>query len=462
MNTIGIDIGSTFLKAAVFSLDEGRILARQVLPAPPRLFSPDPLVFELDARLIAAAVRRLAEDAAARFSLDGLLLSTQMHGFVYRAQKRGPDRYVSWQDSRSTKPLGGRESALSRFSRLLTDREWEATGVRPKPSLGVCNLYALLHGEDAPPADGELFTLGSYLIAELTGNNVCHITNAAPLGLVDLPGRRWCAPVMERAGLERVRLPRLAENDCQVCGLAEIGGQRIPVFPDYGDQQVSILGSGATGREAVVNIATASQVSRNTGTFAPGPYEIRPYFEGTYLNTISNMPGGRNLAVLIRFLAGSASAVCGGRITEQTVWKAVRQRVERARKREDPAAGLRVDTLFYPTADRLEGGSIAGIRPDNLELGALFCAAYRDMARVYAAHVPLLSGGALPEGLVFSGGASWKNPDLIAAAAAEMGLPYRLSALPNEALGGLYRLSLAACGLSSGPCDPDVRPLTED
>ena len=75
----------------------------------------------------------------------------------------------------------------------------------------------------------------------------------------------------------------------------------------------------------MINIATASQVSVTTKEFRPGPYEIRPYFGNQYINTISNMPSGRNLDVLIDSWENFISACQGKRREKTDLWKAALQ-----------------------------------------------------------------------------------------------------------------------------------------
>lgn len=439
MKTIGIDIGSSFLKSAVFSLEERRILSGRSVPSFPRRENPDPAYYEISAEDIYQTVKKLIDEAAAQHTLDGILLSTQMHGFVYRIPGR-EDIYVSWQDSRCLNPLPSGKSALDTLKGLLPGEILKPCGVPLKPSLGLCNLYALLHGKNPPPADGELFTLGSYLIWRLTGQNRCHITNAAPLGLVDVTRGEYSVPVLERTGLTQINLPEIVCEDFTCCGAYHVHGQNIPVFPDYGDQQVCVLGSMAPKGAGVVNIATASQVSCNTDRFVPGEYEVRPFFEHTYLNTISNMPGGRNLAVLLDFFRACAKQLCGREISVKDAWSALQNG---AGAKTD---GLKVDSLFYPTQTKFDGGKIENITPDNFTPGGVLAAAYEDMARIYAEHLPKVCGGSLPKSLAFLGGVSYKNKELLNVISRRTGLSYRSPTIKNEATGGLYRLSLAALG----------------
>ncbi len=440
MNTIGVDIGSSFLKSAVFSLEEGRILFGRSVPSFPRRENPNPNCFEIPAEEIFCTVKELIDEAAAKAPLDGILFSTQMHGFVYHTAGR-EDVYISWQDSRCLDALPSGKSALDTLKDQLPEEIMKPCGVPLKPSLGLCNLYAFLYGENPPPADGELFTLGSYLIWRLGGHNRCHITNAAPLGLVDIKQGRYCREILHLAGLTQISLPEIVPEDFTCCGTYQTHGQTIPLFPDYGDQQVCILGSMAPKGDGVVNIATASQVSCNTAEFVPGDYEVRPFFEHTYLNTVSNMPGGRNLAVLIDFYRECAKQLCGQEVSIKDAWAALQNGAGAK------ADGLLVDSLFYPTETKFDGGSISNITPDNFTPSGVLAAAYENMASVYAEHLPRVCGGKMPQALTFLGGVSYQNEELLKVIARHTGLSYRRPAIKNEAMGGLYRLSLAALGL---------------
>jgi len=447
MYTLGIDLGSSYLKAAVFSLESRTVVYSGTMPAFRRRQNRYPELFEISAEEIFQTVKELADNLACRYPLSRILLSTQMHGFVYRTPGL-EDVYVSWQDARSTLPLFNEgRNAIDRLGELLSRDDLLELGVPLKPSLGICNLYAMLYGMRNVPEDGELFTLGSYIIWRLTGRNICHITNAAPLGIVDVKNHCFHSRVLQKAGLEHIKLPELAQSDFEICGVYPHANGDITVLPDYGDQKVSVLGSMVKKGEVVLNMATAGQVCHLTDRFLPGPYEIRPYFANEYLYTISNMPSGRNLDVLILFIQNCLEVVTGGQVSESDVWKRINESFHYVN------TDLRVDSLFYPTQTQFSGGSISGIKPQNLSLMSLLSATYDNMAEIYAGHVAGLMGGKYPKELVFSGGVSWKNDALVRIIAAKIGLPYRKSASVNEVLSGMLRLSMVSCGQISSIWD---------
>ena len=84
MKTVVIDIGSSFLKAAVLDVENACIVDERKFPSPEKLRYEDPYLFEVPADVYVDFVKGLVDEYAGTFpDLEGLLLSTQMHGFIY-------------------------------------------------------------------------------------------------------------------------------------------------------------------------------------------------------------------------------------------------------------------------------------------------------------------------------------------------------------------------------------------
>ena len=440
MKTAVIDIGSSFVKAALIDTAEGTVVEEKKMPAPAKRENADPLLFEIGADSYVQILRDMLEEYTDKYpDTDSLLISTQMHGFIYRTEGMDPV-YVSWQDMRCLHEKESGRTWLDDLHTIFPKEEMRSQGVDIKPSLGLCNLYTLLAEHPEVPRDGELYTLGSYLIYALTGKNICHATNAAPLGLLDVEKKCFSERILRKAGFERMHLPQLAESDVQCCGTCCFHGREIRVYPDFGDQQTAIMGSAIREGEGFINIATAAQVGSVRSDFVPGNYEIRPYFNGQYLYVISNMPAGRGLDVLADFLKDTVRKLTGAELTTAQFWTGAAQYF-----REDPE-GIQVDMSFYPQPAKLDGGEIRGIFSYNLNLGTLISAAFTDMARTYRKNLEILSEGGRLSGLVCAGGVSWKQPELVRKIAAETGLPCRLSVSDDEAMEGLFHLALMCRG----------------
>lgn len=448
--TLGIDIGSSFFKAALFSTKQQEALFSYTLPAVKREPSENPRAYEIRADRILEQVVLCLEKAVTVHPPDALLLSTQMHGFVL-CRKGFPDLYISWQDLRCLDRIPGEDvSYLERQKQTIPPELLACSGVPLKPSLGLCNLLPRLE----ETGSGQLFTLGSYLCTRLGGENICHITNAAPLGLVDVKKGGWNQPLLDFLGLGQLELPRIADGDFQPCGQGRIQGHSFSLYPDYGDQQVAVLGAMPHEKDLVINIATASQISQIQDHVSFGSYESRPFFEGRCLATISNMPGGRNFAVLTDFFRDCLKCLCQADLSTGEIW----ERLQASYAEEH--RGLEADILFYPTETRSRGGSLSGISPDNLTVNGLLTAAYQSAGAHFLSASRRLPGGSDARGITFSGGVSWKNPALTQTISRCLHLDYRMPPIPDEAFNGLYRLSLALWGEISGLGDQIDRILT--
>ena len=440
MNFIAVDIGSTFIKAAIYDLTYDKVVFTQKIHTPAKLESPDPHRFEVDAEEIVTAILGIiAKCTAISTDVAGILFSTQQHGCVLHHPQRERDVYVSWQDTRclKTNPETG-ISYMEELQRILPPAVMQRTGVPVKPALALCNLYAMFKEEGlSKEGDIRLYTLGSYVIEKLTGNNICHITNAAPMGFVNLPEKAWDRNVLARAGLDFLRLPELMA-DIRCCGVYRAPGIELPVYPDLGDVQTSVYGTGAASGDMIVNIGTSGQLIMIRDEYDPGDYEIRPYYDGNYCYVVSRMPGGRNFDVMIDFMCGIGEKIFGVLLSREEIW----QRIEKDGLFAEDAGGLSVDCSFYEIPDKLADGSIQHITRSNFTPENVLTATAEDYGRMYARFSEIIRKGRKFEGtLYFSGGAVLKNQFLKAAITKAMGIEKVVSAKKDEVYGGMFRLA---------------------
>ncbi len=444
MRSLAIDIGSSFIKAAVMDTDAGELTQVHKQDMPGRLPNPDGRVYEVRIDTVWDAVWQIIQRCcAADAAIEHIVFSTQMHGFVLADTASGEPVYVSWQDARCLNPMPGWQiSYLEHLKNMLSRDDMAPSGVYLKPALGLCNLYAIMAQRSAPAGEPvTVYTLGSYFISKLTGRNICHVSNAAPLGLCDIRLGAWRQALIDRLGFGGLRFPEIA-TDFSPVGTARINGRPVAISPDLGDVQCSVLGAGARKGDIIVNMATAGQVialseSRSTHNADLAYYELRPYLRGEVCHVVSRMPGGRNLDVLIDFFRELGDTVFGQSISREDLW----QRVVEACQTQPETDGLQVDCSFYELPEKLAGGNIANIRRTNLTLNHLIHATMRDIARNYAHYARLIEKNTAPiQRIVFCGGAVRNNVLLQQAIAREMGLPYVLSSAPDEVLEGLFEV----------------------
>lgn len=297
MRVIALDLGSTFTKAAL--LTSGMVQAERQIPTPTALLK-DHDRYEIDAEVYFQQVVSLIDGFMDDKPLDGILFSTQMHGYILTDAAMKPiTPYVSWQDK-----LGAKH--LPTIREFLIDEDVYPSGVPLKGNLAVCALLARrAEGEEIP--EGAYFhTLGGYIIARLTGSRVCHITNAAPTGLADIQKVCWNEVLLKRTGLFMLRMPEIIDS------IKPVGLYRgIKVYPDIGDQQVCAYGADLQLEHSLhVNVGTAGLMGALCKGFKVDRCESRPWLEkGCYLRTVSGLLGGRYIQALRETYSGSDDEV---------------------------------------------------------------------------------------------------------------------------------------------------------
>ena len=406
---------------------------------PERVSNPDSHYFEVDAQKIVTVIEDIIEKSAAiTTKLDGILFSTQQHGCVLHHAELKRDYYISWQDTRCLKisPQSGK-SYIEEIEDILGLDGIRRTGVPVKPALAMCNLYTLFKETGiARRPDTRLYTLGSYVIEKLTGNNICHITNAAPLGFADILDGKWDMEILRKTGLDFLQLPRI-ESGLNCCGYYKTKNICLPVFPDLGDVQTSVYGTGAKSGDMIINIGTSGQLIRICDEYIPGEYEIRPYYDNNYCYVISRMPGGRNFDVQIDFLKEVGEKLFGVHLEREEIWARIQKRCQGLE-----TGGLEVDCSFYELPDRLADGKIIHIDRANFTPEHVIAATAIDYGRQYRRFADVLSQAQPFCGeLFFSGGALLKNPFLQEAIKQEMNVATVKTAQQDEVYSGLFMLA---------------------
>ncbi|WP_135546503.1 sedoheptulokinase [Paenibacillus cymbidii] len=471
MKYIGFDIGSSFVKIGLFDLDKATVDDVRLEPAPPQLAGELAAIggrYEVDADAIAAIVRKhvLRFVRLHREAVAGIVLATQMHGFVLADEYgRAVTPYISWQDRRGHEPRpdGSGESAADTLERLLGPGAPARAGLRLKPGLALCNLYRWL--EEHPPGGErerarEFHTLGSFVLRRLTGAYATHLSSAAATGLADVACGRWNERTIASCGFGFLRFPAIrGETEC--VGAFRGRYRDIPVFPDIGDHQATVFGCFALpGEEAVATIGTAGLLARETAAWADAAdgWEMRPSIGGSYLRTVSRLPGGRSLDVLIAFVRTATAAVTGREPSSARVWRAALREAEAAARAAPTGARLPVELGFFPGQLGSGHGVIGPADAANLRLGPLFLGAFDHMAGVYRDMLERLDGGeAVTPGdgglkrLLLSGGVARRSALLRERLAAVTGLACDLPPYADEALAGLFRLALLCAGVCRTP-----------
>ncbi|MCH2212593.1 MAG: hypothetical protein MK110_14915 [Fuerstiella sp.] len=438
MKFVTLDIGSTSIKGVVWDLDRMQVVGESVRVASPSALTGLPAgYFELDPREVTRRVGKVVETLSAACDCDGIVSCTQMSGVVL-ADTQGTPRtnYLSWRDQRlQTEHLDAGESCYERLCGRLGEDVLRQLGQECKVGSSPALLFWLRQNGQLP-TEAIPMSLGDFVGMQLAqAEPVTEYTNA--LGAMNLETRQWHREAFCELGINDLRWPRLCDPYSPV-GHIMLRGKKVPWFPSVGDHQCALVGTQLGENELSINASTGSQVSILSGDYSPGDYQVRPYFEKQYLNTLTHLPAGRSLNVLVNLLSELAESQ--GRKLDDP-WTYILSEAEKVK------TDLDVKLTFFtgPLGDR---GSIQNMSLENLTIGHLFRAAFDNMAENFETAACRL-GLEKIKNLVVSGGLVRRSPLLQEKILRRLAYPIRIAEAEEETMVGLLLLALVASGRHS-------------
>jgi sugar (pentulose or hexulose) kinase len=432
MQCIGLDIGSTSIKGCVLDLlqhDMGCVVQR---PFPAPLAGLAPGCFEIDPLAVVEVAQVVLKELLGEAPCSQAVFCSGQMGGVILVDSSGAARtnYLSWRDQRTLQPLGNAANHLQAIREKWSEDELACLGNELQAGSVTSLLFWLVEHDRLPDGPVHPATIADFVLGQL-----CRATPqmdpTQAIGLLDLRSGGWHRSAFEKLGLGGIVWPQLADFSTPM-GFWSVGGKRLACHASFGDQPCALKGIDLSHNELSINISTGSQVSQLTSTFVPGCYQSRRYFGGDYLNTLTHLPAGRSLNVLMDLLTELARAEG---VTLPRAWEYI------ARTAEDAAGqGLKVDLAFF--AGPLGSvGSVEDITTDNLTIGNLFRAAFQNMADNYARCAERLGANRPGMSLALSGGLTRAIPILRRLVQEQFDLPMRESAAAEETLLGLLKIA---------------------
>lgn len=435
-----LDFGTTRTKSALVDLDTGLFLHPQSYPSISRLDGP-PGHHAIPLEAIRARFLEICGYYRDELDLpfEGIVLCSEMHGFaVLDEQNRPLTPYLGWKDERSLESVEG-ISTFALLSEKVGDRFKAITGMRPRPGFALFNLVHLGRAGRLP-ATGQVVSLPGWL-ARCSGEGLArdHPTLLAGMAFYDVEERTISAPLLDLTRELTGFIPRLDEPapEGQVAGYWHRSGERIPIFVGAGDHQVSVLGAGLVAPDALsINLGTGSQVSILDIGIPGDEVEIRPFFDGQRLQTITHVPAGRSLDEYVGFLR----EVAGG---QTDFWPLLGQLTAD----EILASDLVFDLALFPGSRHYrDGGCIAHIREGRLTLPNYLASLLRSFASQYREVAEILDPRHSLSRCLLSGGIARNLPVLRELIARDTGYETWPAAPLEESLLGLRALALVADG----------------
>lgn len=256
MKVLSIDVGTSFIKAAlVDTSEELKIIDYSNIPVETK--KPEPLAYEHNPRDVVNAVVKLLKHYS-KFKPDVVSLSTYLFGFIAVDSDLKPlTGILTWQDERATMIL----EQLKPYTRELYQR----TGC---PPLHIYTLAKILWLRQKHPdilGKTKLFLdAKSYLLSVLTGETVTDYSTASgTYQLLNISNLKWDDLALNIAGIDESKLPSLAEGDTitilrgSIASETNLNGTQL-VLGVY-DGGSMILGlTGGKSDIAVVNLGTSA------------------------------------------------------------------------------------------------------------------------------------------------------------------------------------------------------------
>lgn len=354
MRTIGIDIGTTSISAAVVRVEDRTIEKAYTIEN--GSFQDTRYIWEKqqNPEIIISKAKGLLDEIMEEYDdIQSIGLTGQMHGIVYvNAEGRHISPLYTWQDGSGSQPCSGESSVCDILEEKYNVKTYSGFGL-------VTYLYQ--NKMNTVPRDAAHFcNIMDYLGMILTERKVplMHQSNAAGLGIYDVQNNCFITQVIENMGGDVSLLPEVTE-ELQIQGYYH----NIPVYVALGDNQASFLGSVKDMSDAIlVNMGTGGQISVWTDSYYKvDGVETRPFLKDSYLLVGASLCGGRAYAMLKGFFQMYGDALGVKDINHYEIMAKFLEEDYDA-----DTASLMVNTCFCGTREAPEKrGSIENIGIDN-------------------------------------------------------------------------------------------------
>lgn len=261
---LGIDVGTSSVKAALVEADTGRLLAVAAEEYP--LHQPQPGYAEQNPQdwwqATITTVRR-AVAGAGRSDVSAVSFSGQMHGTVLLDAAHQPAHpAIIWADQRSGTSAHTLIQAVSEAHLLTTTGTLPAAGF-----MGATLLWLRDHHPDLLDRAASVVLPKDYVRLQMTGEIATEVTDAAGTGLLNIHTGQWAQTVLDGAQLPSALFPDVLEaydeaGTLRAAAAAALGlPAGIPVVAGCADQPAQAIGNGIIGRGvASITIGSGGQI----------------------------------------------------------------------------------------------------------------------------------------------------------------------------------------------------------
>lgn len=245
---LGIDVGTTSLKAAVF--DENAVCVKTITKDYTLIVNGDFVEFPADEywNLVSEAI----EEAASEFQIYALAIDTQCETMIVTDQEDQPLRNaIVWLDNRAA---GEAERIKAHFGEK---RVYEVTG-QPEVTATWPSAKLMWIKENEPSLYHEItkvFLLEDYLLYQLTGQFVTEPTLQSSTIYFDIHNNMWWEEMLQFIGIDQKVLPKIVP-----CGTVVGEYHGIKVVTGAIDQIAGAIGAGVVKKGVVSEMTGTTMV----------------------------------------------------------------------------------------------------------------------------------------------------------------------------------------------------------
>src|ERR1700733_8723316 len=251
---IGVDIGSSSIKAVLFSTEISEVLKAENLPSKSRILSLPPGKFEEYPNAIRTSVLEVLSVLAKyakeqNHKIRAIAFTGQMHGGLMVDENFNPlTNFITWQDKRGDEIANSGKTYVEELSEIS---EQDQTGAGIHTGFLISTLYWLHRNNTAILSNGSVKILGIYdwLTSILVGHAVTDISSAAAWGMYDPISMEWRSELLEASGIDKKMLPEIGEPgqdlgkiNAKIASELGLDGE-IHIHASIGDTQAAYIGS---------------------------------------------------------------------------------------------------------------------------------------------------------------------------------------------------------------------------
>ncbi len=207
---LGLDLGTTSIKAAVYDSEMGKV--SRVASRPTPVHHPLAGRSEHDPQALWEAVVSCIQEAASGLPVAGLAISSMAEaGLLLDKQGSPVSPVIAWYDRRSEPQAGQIESMLS------LERLYQVTGQRVSPSFGATKLLWMRENQPDDFQRGKVWLpVPAYVLYRLSGQMVVDYTIAARTLLFDQRRLDWSDEILHSLDLPASLLPSVLAGGSRV------------------------------------------------------------------------------------------------------------------------------------------------------------------------------------------------------------------------------------------------------